>query len=178
RNAFRNGLYVVVVNGPLGWVSDSLAWNNSMIMIQTYVFCLMTVILSVPFIYRYFVICWGKVMTNNQFALLVGIVGIVPAVYPLNYYIQLWPSSQRILDTEQEALAGMTCEDPGQVVLYKESERQSFMGTSSQIITFSLLAISYMVILASSLAIFLKPRRKAMCQRVQTANKQITYVLT
>lgn len=52
------------------------------------------------------------------------------------------------------------------------------MGTSSQIITFSLLAISYMVILASSLAIFLKPRRKAMCQRVQTANKQITYVLT
>lgn len=65
----------------------------------------------------------GKVMTNNQFALLVGIVGIVPAVYPLNYYIQLWPSSQRILDTEQEALAGMTCEDPGQVVLYKESER-------------------------------------------------------
>lgn len=109
-----------------------------MIMAQTYVFCLMTVILSIPFIYRYFVICRyvvlslvhaslrifrGQVLTANQFVALLIVVCAVPLVYPLNYAVFIWPSAARILENEQIALENATCQDTGQVALYTEDDR-------------------------------------------------------
>lgn len=149
-----------------------------MIMAQTYVFCLMTVILSIPFIYRYFVICRGQVLTANQFVALLIVVCAVPLVYPLNYAVFIWPSAARILENEQIALENATCQDTGQVALYTEDDRQSYAGTSGKFITFSLLCVSYLIIVVTSCAIFIRSRRKALSQRVNIANKQLTCVLS
>lgn len=72
---------------------------------------------------QYVLIFRGQVLTANQFAALVIAVCAVPLVYPLNYAVFIWPSAERILETEQVALANATCQDTGQVALYKETER-------------------------------------------------------
>ncbi|KAI1708775.1 serpentine type 7TM GPCR chemoreceptor str domain-containing protein [Ditylenchus destructor] len=170
----KDGMFFFMLNGFIYTSNPSECFLFVCIFLFTFYFTV--VFVTVPFVYRYVLICRNCLMSHSQFALLMASSLLSGLAVPVACYFCYFDDMWSMLTSENTKVPLLPCEYPAQIPFF--SLKLTWKTATPLLIATGTIAYNYAVIIWCSLKIWDRVNSaKNMSKSAKTMNKQLNYML-
>ncbi|KAI1705183.1 serpentine type 7TM GPCR chemoreceptor str domain-containing protein [Ditylenchus destructor] len=167
------GVYFVALNGPIHTPNPSLCFFLLCIFLFTFNFTV--VFVTIPFVYRYFLICRNTSIGDTKFYLLIAWSILSGTFVPIACYFCYYDHMWSIL-LSKDTISFLPCDYPAQIPFF--AMELTWATATPLLIGAFTITYNYTIIVWCSVKIWSKVNSmRHMSQAVVTMNRQLNYML-